>query len=273
MAAIFISYRREDSAGYAGRLFDALATHFGSAGNPGALSLVDRHWLLVQHPDADSVFDIFDLKNPKNAVTSITLPASVMTAGKTSSWQLVEWSTDNQHVLLKHLYDDKSEFIVVDRTDAAQAVNLNTTLNTAPTKVTLVDKKYDQYYVYDATTQVLNTASLNDPTLTPYLQHVLEYQSYGSDIMLYASSSSSGAAKVAIDLLQGGKTYSLREVAAGTDRRAVDRGDHRHLDIEQIGEQPSTVVNDVVPVARRAQLETAGVVLLISHEVLNMLKL
>ena len=29
MAAIFISYRREDSAGYAGRLFDALALHFG----------------------------------------------------------------------------------------------------------------------------------------------------------------------------------------------------------------------------------------------------
>ena len=30
MDGIFISYRREDSAGYAGRLYDRLAAHFGS---------------------------------------------------------------------------------------------------------------------------------------------------------------------------------------------------------------------------------------------------
>src|SRR5438067_10074126 len=30
MKGIFISYRREDTAGYAGRLYDGLAAHFGS---------------------------------------------------------------------------------------------------------------------------------------------------------------------------------------------------------------------------------------------------
>ena len=29
MKGIFISYRREDTAGYAGRLYDRLAAHFG----------------------------------------------------------------------------------------------------------------------------------------------------------------------------------------------------------------------------------------------------
>ena len=29
MSGVFISYRREDSSGYAGRLFDILSTHFG----------------------------------------------------------------------------------------------------------------------------------------------------------------------------------------------------------------------------------------------------
>ena len=29
MAHIFISYRRDDTGGYAGRLFDRLSTHFG----------------------------------------------------------------------------------------------------------------------------------------------------------------------------------------------------------------------------------------------------
>ena len=30
MLTFFISYRREDSAGYAGRLYDRLSTHFGA---------------------------------------------------------------------------------------------------------------------------------------------------------------------------------------------------------------------------------------------------
>lgn len=30
MDGIFISYRRDDSAGYAGRLYDRLAAHFGA---------------------------------------------------------------------------------------------------------------------------------------------------------------------------------------------------------------------------------------------------
>jgi hypothetical protein len=29
MSGVFVSYRREDSSGYAGRLFDILSTHFG----------------------------------------------------------------------------------------------------------------------------------------------------------------------------------------------------------------------------------------------------
>ena len=30
MPGVFISYRRDDSSGYAGRLYDALVAHFGS---------------------------------------------------------------------------------------------------------------------------------------------------------------------------------------------------------------------------------------------------
>jgi hypothetical protein len=183
---------------------------------PLATQSPDRRWVLVEHPEAPATFDVFDLKSPKAAPIAVTLPANVLSAGSNSSLQLMEWSTDNQHVLLKHTYEDKTEFIMIDRTDGTKSLNLNQTLNTSPTKITLLNKKYDQYYVYDATAQSLSTATLNNPSLTPFLPHVLEYQPYGSDIMLYASSNASGSAKVAIDLLQGGKTYNLREVAAGS---------------------------------------------------------
>lgn len=175
----------------------------------------DRRWLLVKTSTSDTEIEQFDLKNPKQAAVTLTLPAALNPA-ESQHWQAVEWSNDNQHVLLSRTVDGKTDFVMLDRTDTAQSVDLNSALSVNPTKLTLLDKKYDRYYVYDAATQALQTDSLSDKTLTPYLQHVLDYQSYGSDIMLYASSNSSGTEKVAIDLLQGGKTYSLREVAANS---------------------------------------------------------
>lgn len=176
----------------------------------------DRRWLLVQQAGSPTSFDEYDLKNPKTAAAVISLPTSVVTTGITQSWQLMEWSTDNRHVLLKHTYDDKSEFVMVDRTDPTQSVNLNTALKLNPTKLSLINKKYDQYYVYDASSQDLQTVSLSDTTPKPLLEHVLDYKSYGSNDMLYASSNASGSDKVSIDLLQDGKTYALREVAANS---------------------------------------------------------
>ena len=70
-------------------------------------------------------------------------------------WQLEEWADDNKHVVLQHNYDGKREFILVDRTDAAKSQNLNKVLSADPSKLTLIDKKYDQYYLYDAKTAAL----------------------------------------------------------------------------------------------------------------------
>jgi len=197
------------------KLTSAAVKAYDSA--PGlATQSPDRRWLLVQQPGSTTDFEVYDLKNPKTAATTISVPSSIVTSGTAQSWQLMEWADDNQHVLLKHIYDDKSEFIVLNRTDASQTANLNTDLKATPTRINLINKKYNQYYIYDAPNQVIQTATLSDTTPKPFLQHVLEYKSYGSNVMLYASSNASGTAKVSIDLLQDGKTYSLREVAANS---------------------------------------------------------
>lgn len=176
----------------------------------------DRRWLLVQRPGSLSGFDEYDLKNPDVAPVDLTVPSTLLSGGSSQSWALVEWSTDNQHVLLQHNYDDKYEFIMFDRTDPAKSVNLNLALHQQPTKITLLNKKYDQYYVYDAASKALATASLGSPTLTAYLSNVLSYKSYGDNIMLYASDVSDLPDKVAINLYQDGKTYHLRDAAANT---------------------------------------------------------
>ncbi|HWT56196.1 MAG TPA: hypothetical protein VN031_04200 [Candidatus Microsaccharimonas sp.] len=176
----------------------------------------DRRWLLVQVPGSEDTFDLYDLKNPKLVPTQLTVPGGLITVGTSDSWALDEWSNDNVHVLLSHVHDGQTEFVLVDRTDATKSVNLNNLMGVSPTKVSLVDKKYDRYYVYDAAAQTLKTARLDTPTPQDYLANVLQYQSYGSDVMLYASSKTTTSGKVGIVLLMNGKSYFLREVSGNT---------------------------------------------------------
>ena len=174
----------------------------------------DRRWLLIEQPGSMTNFSLRDLKNPATSTLStLTLPDNLLTkATGAESWQFDEWADDNQHVLLSHLYDGKTEFILVDRADPTQSINLNTTLNTNPTKLTLNNKKYDQYYIYNAN-GAIETASLSTgTTLTPFLQNVLAYQSYGNGTMLYVTNDGAPAGKVLLKILSGGQTVTIRSL-------------------------------------------------------------
>lgn len=178
----------------------------------------DKRWLLVEEPGSMTIFDVYDLKNPTKTPVDISLPANLVTkATSTENWQLSEWADDNQHVLLQHSYDGKAEFILLDRIHPEQSVNLNTTLAVNPTKLTLNNKKYDQYYIYDAATSALQTATLKTPAVvTPFLQHVLAYQSYGNNTMLYVTDSNAPKGEVWVKLRTGTTTYNIRKLPAGT---------------------------------------------------------
>ena len=177
----------------------------------------DHRWLLVQQSNDFTDFDEFDLKNPKTPATVVTVPSTAYTpVSGTQSWQLVEWSTDNQHVLLKHVFGNSSEYVLVDRADPTQSINLTRTLGVNPTQISLRDKKFDQYYLFFANTGELQTASLASPQPAADLVNVLAYKSYGSDVMLYVTTDGAPAGKVVFKLTQNGATYTLRTAAANT---------------------------------------------------------
>lgn len=177
----------------------------------------DHRWVVVAQAGSMVSFDVYDLKNPAKAPVVITLPANLLTKATTGErWVPSEWADDNQHFVLQHLYDGKTEYIELDRSAVAQSVNLNVILAANPAKLTLNDKKYDQFYLYNADA-TLQTASLNAPTAAPLLSHVLAYQSYGNDAVLYATSDSPVAGKVAVKFTQAGQSYTIRSLPAGTN--------------------------------------------------------
>lgn len=177
----------------------------------------DKRWVIVQAGENLADFTIYDIKDPDAPIASFSLPANLISKSTgTESWLLAEWADDNQHVLLQHKYDSRSEFILVDRVEPQRSINLNTTLNASPTNISLNDKKYDKYYLYDSAAASLQKASLKNPTPVSVLNHVLAYKTYSDDTVLYVSNQNTPTSKVTVRLLAGDKTYSIRTLSAGT---------------------------------------------------------
>jgi hypothetical protein len=177
----------------------------------------DHRWLLVQQGN-DASFLTYDLKNITAPAQMVTLPATVASKPAASeTWELEEWADDNDHVLLLHNYDGKSEYILVDRTNPGQSLNLNTQFATNPTKITLIDKKYDKYYLYNQADGGLSKVSLRDKQPTPMLQHVLAYKSYSDDTILFVTDNGAPKGMVRVRMVVGDKTWTVRNLTAGTD--------------------------------------------------------
>jgi hypothetical protein len=205
-------------------LFPQTLTTTGTQGYSAAPGLMtespDKHWLLVAKPGSMVDFDLYNLKTgptaPAKAPITLTLPASLLASASTGQgWQVVSWADDNQHVLLQHVYDGKSEYILFDRADPAQSVNLNQTFTgTAFTALSLDNLKYDQYYLYNAADDSLATATLKTTTPVPVLSRVLAYKTYSDNTVLYVTDSGASAGKVIVKEQVSNQTYTIRELAA-----------------------------------------------------------
>jgi hypothetical protein len=177
----------------------------------------DRRWLLVQTPASLESFDLYDLKNPNKAPATLALPANLLSQSNAAqAWQLVEWAADSRHVLLRHVYGSKSEFIVVDRASIGLSLNLNTTLSLSPDKLSLGNHRYDRYYLYDNSRRTLSTATLDRLAPALLLQRVLAYKTYAADTVLYVTDAGAPKGKVFLNMAIADKVYKIRELPAQT---------------------------------------------------------
>ncbi len=182
----------------------------------------DRHWLLVAKPGSMVDLEVYDLTTTTNNPVNITLPASVITAGTgQQKLELSEWSTDNRRVVLKHTFNGSTEYILVDRETPTESQNLSKVFARPNTQFTLRDKKYDQYYVYDASTLSLSTADLKTKVITPLIDKVMTFKPHSADTVAYTTEAGASPGKVVLNVRSGADTYTLRELAKG-DVQLVD---------------------------------------------------
>lgn len=180
----------------------------------------DHHWLLVQTAAADGslAFDEYDTSALAQAPLALDMPASLLTASTDpSSIKEVEWSTDNKHLLLEHDFGANKEFIIFDRTDPTQSINVNNLFKISPTEVSLRDKKVDQLYIYSHDKGSLQVADVGQDQLDPpFLKNVLAFKPYGSSIISYVTDVGAPTGDVVAKIWDNGNTYPFYTFTAGS---------------------------------------------------------
>lgn len=176
---------------------------------------LDRRWLLVQ--SGAEAFDLFDLDKEEPAARPVNVPAEILSADTvTTGWQEVEWSDGNRRVVLKRLFShdgqNGSEYILFDREQPEESLNLTVLLGFNPTILELRDSAHDQYYAFDKNSGVLFTAGIDQPTPQPLLRDVLGFKSDGTDSVLYATNEGADEGRTLVRLKQGDQTYTLRQL-------------------------------------------------------------
>jgi hypothetical protein len=178
----------------------------------------DRRWLLIQQPDSLNNFSLTDLNEETHPTTSITVPTTVLSKGAgANQLELVEWSTNNRHVLVKHTFDSGMAFVLIDREDPAQSLNITKAFpDVVFDHVRLRDKKPDQFYVLNTKDGLLRSTDTRSRILTPIANRVLAFQSHGADVVMYVTDEGASSGKAFVRLREGANSYTLREITAGT---------------------------------------------------------
>ncbi len=195
--------------------------HSYAAAPPFVSQSDDQHWLVVGTSPADpAAFDVYDLTDPKKAPLPIALPAGLLTATTgAQSLQPLAWADDNEHLLVKHEFNGQAEYILMNRSNPAQSLNLSKQLSLPGTAIDLrlSNDQYDHYMVLNTTTHVLSRATLSTPALQPYRSSVLAFATYQDATLLYVTPDSLEPTKVDMMVYDGTNAYLIRRAPASAN--------------------------------------------------------
>jgi hypothetical protein len=176
----------------------------------------DRKWLIVQQPSKLNSFDVVNLAETNNPVTALTLPDNLITtATGAQSLELVEWANNNRHFIVKHTFKNTHEFILIDREQPAESLNLNKHLNAAIYDVSMRDKKQDKLYVLDKAGGTLRFADTVSKKLSHVANKVSAFKSYSDDVVLYITAEGAPKGMVRANIIKESKHHTIRSMAIG----------------------------------------------------------
>lgn len=158
----------------------------------------DDKWMMVQEKADTPTFQLVDLRSTQVKATAISLPTSVYTdsttEGVTHTFTMESWDEDGRYVIVKHTYNDQSEYIVVDTQDVATSINVSTLLS-----ISLSELKFSGTSgtaLYGLTDGTIRKLDLSSATISRGLvSSVKDFNLFDNTIVTYTGIDPTNAAK------------------------------------------------------------------------------
>lgn len=168
----------------------------------------DRRWLVAVVSGKLGNFELTDLNDEKHPQTTLVLPSDTFTpAAGDHIFKEVEWASDNSHLLLEHTWASGVEYILLDRNTPLSSLNISKLFpGQAGFKISLRDKKTDQFYLYNPATKSLMSGLASSKVAIALLAHAVQFKAYKDNTILYVNDKSE------VHLLQKDKDYFIRSL-------------------------------------------------------------
>lgn len=177
----------------------------------------DRHWILTPITGSTGNFNVIDATNLKAQIVPASIPNALLNHPGTNTLSVVEWSNDNQNVLLLDSFQGGQSFIMFDWSNPNKSFDVGQTFpGTSFTTVSLNNKLATSLYLYNQPTGDLSLGNVTTKVATPVLSKVLYFWPYGTNELVYTTPDTKDPSKAIAKIYYKGQDYTLKEIPIGT---------------------------------------------------------
>jgi PEGA domain len=176
---------------------------------------VDRKFIFANFASNPSQLLFYNTESISNEPSIVDLPLQLLpTEVDNGELSFIEWSDDNKYLLISYRVEEKVWFIVLNREAPAESLIVNNVIAKDPTKISLINRKFDQWHVFDKSSATLSRASRSaGAALEVEVTTVIDYRTV-EDLVLYATPSDNFPDKTAFKIREKGRTYLIREISS-----------------------------------------------------------
>ena len=186
----------------------------------GAQFSPDKKWALIQQTATSPQLQLVDLRSETVKTSTLTLPqtsySEATTPNVTHSFSIVSWDSGSRYVLIKHIYNDQTEWLVLDTQDASQTVSVTQLLGVSFQSLEFAST--NGKVLYGLTNDgAIRKLDLSAATISrAFVTHVESFSIYDNTVISYLGIDPNDATKRVAGVYRDGdeSDHTLRSIAA-----------------------------------------------------------
>lgn len=180
----------------------------------------DSKWVLAQEQVDLPTFQLVDIRSEEVKSSTLNLPTTSYSEagveGVVHSFSVVSWDSGSRYVLIKHLYRDQTEWLVVDTQNVASTTNVTQLLSVSFKDLQFAGTSGRELYGL-TTDGAIRKIDLSAATLSrAFVSHVDSFSTYDNTLLSYVGVDPSDATKRVVGVYRDGDEapHILRSVTS-----------------------------------------------------------